>query len=174
MLRVKAPLPAALAAQDVGSGADVIEHAAGAACDLALIHPDSAIVVLAVQVDLGTLDLLVGLFLYQMQDVLGVGLQLVDGVGVGGMHGHGDGALHGGKVDVDAAVIVSDLSGVQLLVDPADGHAECSSAGSPHRSPKWKTSRWSRWALITSMALRYSMGREATPGPTNSMTLFLT
>ncbi len=83
----KGTVAAALAAQDVGSGADIIEGAAGAACDLALVHPDSAIVVLAVQVHLGTLDLLVGLFLYQMQDVLGVGLQLVDGVGVGGCMG---------------------------------------------------------------------------------------
>ena len=100
---------AALAAQDVSSSTDVVEGAAGAASDLALVHPDSAVVELAVEVHLSALDLLVGLFLHSVEDVGGVGLQLVDGVGVGGVHGHCDGGLDGVEVDVDAAVVVSHI-----------------------------------------------------------------
>ena len=106
---------AALTPQDVGSGADVVEGAAGAACDLALIDPDGTIVELAVQIHLGTLDLLVGLFLYSVQDIGSVGLQLVDGVGVGGVHRHSDGGLNGAQVDVDAAIVVGHLRRLQLL-----------------------------------------------------------
>ena len=107
---------AALAAQDVSSSTDVVEGAAGAASDLALVHPDSAVVELAVEVHLSALDLLVGLFLHSVEDVGGVGLQLVDGVGVGGVHGHCDGGLDGVEVDVDAAVVVSHIGRSQLLV----------------------------------------------------------
>ena len=106
---------AALAAQDVSSSADVVEGAAGAASDLALIDPDGTVVEFAVQIHLGTLDLLVGLFLNFVQDVGCVLLQLVDGVGVGGVHRHCDGGLDGGQIDVDATVVVSDLSRLQFL-----------------------------------------------------------
>ena len=96
--------------------ADVVEGAAGAARDLALLDPDAAVVVLGNQIHGHALELLVGLLLDSVEDVPGVFLQLMDGVGVGRVHGHGDGALHRGEIHIDAAVIVSDLGGIELLV----------------------------------------------------------
>ena len=110
------PVAAAAASQDIRSGADIVEGAAGAAGDFALLHPDSAVVELGHNVHLGTLDLLIGILLDQVQNVRGVLLKLVDGVGVAGVHGHGNGALHGGQVYVYAAVVVGNLRRLQLFV----------------------------------------------------------
>ena len=107
---------AAAAPQDIGGGADIVKGTARAAGDLALLHPDSAVVELGDDVHLGALDLLVGVLLNQVQDVFGVLLKLVDGVGIGGVHGHGNGGLNGGEVNVHAAVVVSNVRGLDLFV----------------------------------------------------------
>ena len=105
-----------LALQDVGSRADGVVGAAGAAGDLALVDPDRAVVELLGEVHLDALELLVGILFHNVEDVSRVLLQLVDRVGVGGMHRHRDRALDGGQVDVDAAVVPGHVGGLEFLV----------------------------------------------------------
>ena len=62
-------IAAASAAEDIRRRADVVEGAAGAARDLTLLDPDAAVVVLGDQIHGHTLELLVGVFLHQMQNV---------------------------------------------------------------------------------------------------------
>ena len=110
------PVAAAAAPEDIGGGADVVEGAAGASGDLTLLHPDGPVVELGHNVHLGTLDLLVGVVLDQVQDVFGVLLELVDGVGVAGVHGHGNGGLDGRQVNIHAAVVVGHVGRAHFLV----------------------------------------------------------
>ncbi len=107
---------AGLTPEDISGSADIVEGAAGAASNFTLFHPDGTIMELTDNVHLRTLDLLVGVLLNQMENVSGVLLQLVDGIGVAGVHGHSDGALYGGQVNVDTAVIVSNVSRLDFLV----------------------------------------------------------
>ena len=65
---------------------DAVVQAAGAARDDALVHPQLAVLDLGaqVQLDVGAAHQLLDVLLAGVEDVLQVGVQLLDGVGVGG------------------------------------------------------------------------------------------
>ena len=63
-----------------------------------------------------TLELPVGIFLYEMEDIFRILLQLMDRVGVGWVHRHGNGAFNGRKIHDYAAVIISNFSRAELFV----------------------------------------------------------
>ena len=109
---------AALAFDDVRHGADIFIRAAGAAGHNALVNVDAAIVAdLADEVHLDlAAQLPVGLVLCRLQDLFGVGLQLADRVGVAGVHRQRDHALDGGEVQLNAAVVVGHVGGLQFLI----------------------------------------------------------
>ena len=109
---------AALAFDDVRHGADIFIRAAGAAGHNALVNVDAAIVAdLADEVHLDlAAQLPVGLVLRRLQDLFGVGLQLADRVGVAGVHRQRDHALDGGEVQLNAAVVVGHVGGLQFLI----------------------------------------------------------
>ena len=106
-----------LAFQDSSSLNDVLVHTAGAANDDALVAGDLAVNDVAAQIHLYlAAQLLVALFLDLCQDAFGVSLQLVDGVSNGGMEGQSDHTLNLVQIDLDNAVVVCTLSGLQLFV----------------------------------------------------------
>ena len=115
-VQAEGTVAAALSAENVRRRADVVEGAAGAAGDFTLFHPDAAVMVLGKQVHRHAFQLLVRVFLNGVKDILRILQQLVNGIGVRRMHRHGNGALNGGKIDIDAAVVVCDFGRIKLLI----------------------------------------------------------
>ena len=109
---------AALAAQDVSHSAQVLISAAGAASHNALIHINAAVgahLADKIHLDL-TAQLLIGAGFDLMQQILGVCLQFADGVSIAGMHGQCDHALDLGKIQLDAAIVIGNIGGLQLFI----------------------------------------------------------
>ena len=113
---------AALAAKGVGRFDDVRVVAARAAGDDALLNDDFAVDDLVGQSELGTSAGHFDRFLLDLgEDVLRVGLHFVDFKDVRRVERKGDHRLDAGEVDIDAAVIVSDVGRRQfpVVVSPA-------------------------------------------------------
>ena len=113
---IKVAVADRLILQDGGGLHDVLVHTARAADDNALITGDLAVHDVPAQIhsDLAAQLLVAGLF-HLLEDALGIGLQLMDGVGDGGMEGQRDHTLHLAQVDMDNAVVISAVFGLQLL-----------------------------------------------------------
>ena len=108
---------AALAAKGVGRFDDVRVVTAGTACDDALLDDDLAVDDLVGQSEVGTsAGDFRGFLLDLGEDVFRVGLDLVDFEDVRRVERKGDHRFDGGQVDIDAAVIVGDVSRGQFLV----------------------------------------------------------
>ena len=107
---------AAAALQNIGRLADVVEQAAGAPGNDALVGPHAAIVDLIRQIDfcLGVAGLGIGLHLGE--NVLGVFQKFVDGPGVGGMEGQSNHRLDLRKVNLNVFIIPGVLAGMQLPI----------------------------------------------------------
>ncbi len=99
----------------LGGGDAVVEGAAGAACDDALIGVDLAVddLVGELEMDLRT-ELLLRLGFDLLQYLNGIREELVDRVGVGGMEGERDHALDLAEVKRDHAVVISDVLRIEL------------------------------------------------------------
>ena len=115
---LKLAVAAALAADNIRDRADIFIGAAGAAGHNTLIHIDAAIVAdLADQVHLDlAAQLLIGLILSGLQNFFRVGFQFADRVSVARVHRQGDHALNGGQIQLNAAVIVGHIGGLQFLI----------------------------------------------------------
>ena len=115
---LKLAVAAAFTADNIRDRADILIGAAGAAGHNTLIHIDAAIVAdLADQVHLDlAAQLLIGLILSSLQNLFRVGFQFADWVSVAGVHRQGDHALNGGQIQLNAAVIVGHIGGLQFLV----------------------------------------------------------
>ena len=113
---IKVAVADGLILQNGGGLHDVLVHTARAAHDDALIAGDLAVHDVAAQIhgDLAAQLLVAGLF-HLLEDALGIGLQLMDGVGDGGMEGQRDHTLNLAQVDMDNAVVISAVFGLQLL-----------------------------------------------------------
>ena len=105
----------ALAAHDAGSSAQVVIGTARAASDDTLVGLNLAVLHhLVNEVALNLVaEALLGVFLDLAQDLGGIGLQLVDGEGVAGVVGKSDHTLLSAQVDLDHAVVVCHLTGLE-------------------------------------------------------------
>ena len=115
---LKLTVAAAFAADNIRDRADILIGAAGAAGHNTLIHIDAAILAnLAdkVHLDLAA-QLLVGLILSSLQNLFRVGFQFADRVSVARVHRQGDHALDRRQIQLNAAVIVGHIGGLQFLV----------------------------------------------------------
>ena len=114
------PAAAGVALEDGSGLVDAVKQAARAACDDSLIHPEPAVFDLAAQIQLHVraAHQLLDVLLAFVEDVLEVGVQLLDGKGVGGVHGQGDHGPDLGKVHAHHAIVVGQLCRVQGLVVP--------------------------------------------------------
>ena len=115
---LKLAVAAAFTADNIRDRADIFIGAAGAAGHNALIHIDAAIVAdLADQVHLDlAAQLLIGLILSSLQNLFRVGFQFADRVSVAGVHRQGDHALNGGQIQLNAAIIVGHIGGLQFPI----------------------------------------------------------
>ena len=158
-----------------GSGlVDAVEQAARAACDDSLIHPEPAVFDLAAQIQLHVraAHQLLDVLLAFVEDVLEVGVQLLDGKGVGGVHGQGDHGPDLGKVHAHHAVVIGQLCRVQGLVVPCPAMDREVLPGLFIGLPDGGKAGGLGGHGINGVAGILPQG--AMPGPTNSMTLFLT
>ena len=111
------PVAAALALEHLGCVHHIGEVTARAATDDALLHLQPPVDDLVEQMELGTaFGHLGGSLLRLAQDVGEVLVELVDLIGVGGVKRQGDHGLDRGEVDPHAAIVIGDLSRVELAV----------------------------------------------------------
>ena len=106
---------AAAAPENVRRLLNVVEQAASAARDDALIGPDAAVVDLVGQLHMGFGIPGLGVGFHLCQDFSGVLLEFMDSPGVGGVEGHGDHGLGLGEVDLNVLIVPGVLAGMQLL-----------------------------------------------------------
>ena len=105
----------------MGSGHDVAVVAASTAGDDALLDLELAVfdfigqAVFQILVAHAAVD---GFFRF-MEDIFQVGIEFINGKGVAGMHGHGDHRLDGAQVDVDHAVVIGHIGGIQFFISIA-------------------------------------------------------
>ena len=64
---------------------------------------------------IGVLNELFAIIFHHVENVVHIGIQFPDFKTVTGMEGQSNHAVDGGKINVDAAVVISDIGGVQLL-----------------------------------------------------------
>ena len=92
----KVSVAAAAAGEDVRGLGDVVEKAACAAGDHALVRPDPAVMDLVREADGGLGEAGLSVCFHRGQDIRRVLLEVMDGPGVGGVEGQGDHRLHPG------------------------------------------------------------------------------
>lgn len=97
---------------------DAVKQAAGAACNDPLIHPQTAIFDLAAQIQLYVLSAhqLLHVLLALVQDILQVGVQLLNGECVGRVHRQGDHGADTGQIHRDQAIVIGQLCRSQGLI----------------------------------------------------------
>ena len=115
-IQAECTVAAALSSEDIRRCTDVVKGTTGASGDLALFYPDTAVMVLGEEIHLYTLELFVGVFLYEMENILRILLHLVDGVRVARMHRHGDRAFDSGEINIHTAVIICHFCRIELFV----------------------------------------------------------
>ena len=97
---------------------DAVEQAAGAACNDPLIHPQPAIFDLAAQIQLYVLSAhqLLHVLLALVQDILQVGVQLLNGECVGRVHRQGDHGADTRQIHRDQTIVIGQLCRSQGLI----------------------------------------------------------
>ena len=102
----------------MSGGHDVAVVAAGASGNDALLDVEFAVGNLIHQavMEVGIAHAAVDAFFRFMKDISQIGVELVDGKGVARMHGHGDHRLDFAQIDVNDAVVVSDVGRIEFLV----------------------------------------------------------
>ncbi len=106
-----------LALEDRSGLAEVVIGTAGATCDESLVCADLSVLDLVLKIH-GHLvaETLAGVLLDLAENLGRIGLELMDGIGVGRMERKSDHALLSGEVDLDHAVVVCDLAGLEFFV----------------------------------------------------------
>ena len=104
------------AAQNVGSLGDIVEQAAAAARDHALICPDAVVMQLVGQLDMGLREAAGSILLDLLQQLLRIGKEFPDGIGVRRMERQGDHRLDLVQLDGDHLVIPGFSARMQLSI----------------------------------------------------------
>ncbi len=77
-----------------------------------MFNLQTTLVELALQVEIGNAELLLGFFFDRAENVQGVLIEVFNGIGIAGMEGQGDHRPYGAEIQVDGAVVVADFAWV--------------------------------------------------------------
>ena len=106
-----------LSSEDVRRVTNVFKSAARTACDNALIHQQLSVMDLVLQMEINlSVQRDLRAFFHIIQNIFQVGVALLDGVDVAGVEGHGDHRTDLVQLYGDHAVVIGNLSRIQLPV----------------------------------------------------------